>query len=280
MSTGLVLEGGGLRAIFTSGVVDLLLDEGIRFDAVFGVSAGACHACSFLSGQRGRAFRAMAGYVGDKRYGSWRNWLRTGDYFSEQFAYHELPEKLCPLDAEAYARNPVKLRAVATNCRTGLAEYPVVEDVLRDMDVIRASASLPLLSRMVPLRGELYLDGGISDSIPVAQSLREGNARNVVVLTRDASYRKGPNPMMPLLRLRYRRYPALVKAMAERHLRYNETMEKIAEWERDGSVFVVRPSKPLEIGRLEKDYATLEAGYRLGYETARELLPRLREYVG
>ena len=279
MSSALVLEGGGLRAIFSAGVVDCFLDEKIRFDAVYGVSAGACHGCSFVSGQHGRAFHAMADNIGNWRYASLRSFLLTGDWFGEKYAYHEVPDRLTPFDYEAFAASKTKLHVVTTNCRTGLAEYPVVRDFARDVDLVRASASMPLVSRMVPVNGEFYLDGGIGDSVPAEQALREGHKKCVVVLTRDASYRKSPNPLMPLVKVKYRKWPALVRAIGDRHRRYNEELKRIAELEKAGEVFVIRPPEELKIGRLEKDPEILRAGYELGLETARKALPALKKYL-
>ena len=276
---GLVLEGGGMRGVFTAGVLDFFLDRGISFDSCYGVSAGACHACSFLSGQRGRALAVNVDYLQDWHYCSFRSLLLTGDIFGAKFAYHDIPERLNPYDYEAFDRNPCEFYAVLTDCVTGKAVYYPVTDLHRDIEAVRASSSLPLLSRMVEIQGRKYLDGGVADSIPLAHAMADGCTRSVVVLTQHPGYRKKPNAMMPLIRARYRRYPALVAGMADRHLRYNQTLELVKAREAAGNVFVLQPSRPVELKRIERNREKLLALYEEGFRTAEEAWPRLREFL-
>lgn len=277
---GLVLEGGGMRGIFTAGVLDFFMDKGIAFAECYAVSAGSCHACSYLSGQRGRALAISTDYLDDKNYCSFYSLIRTGDLFNVQMAYHDIPERLNPYDYDAFDRCETKFYAVVTNCTTGEAEYMPVTDMRRDIDAVRASSSLPLLARMVDIGGEKYLDGGIADSIPIKRSIDAGNGRNVVVLTRDLSYRKPQSKMTQAVRFKYRRYPELVRAFEARSRVYNETLEYISALENAGSIFVIRPSQPLTLGRIEKDKNKLEATYRIGYEEAARRYDDMMGYLG
>ena len=194
--TGIIFEGGGLRGIFAAGVIDYLLDNNIIFKNVIGVSAGACHACSYVSGQRGRSYAVSTDYLDDKRYMSFDNLRKTGDLFGSDFIYHKIPEELYPLDNESFRKSGITFRAGVTNCVTGFPEYLEIKDLIEDVDIVRASSSLPLLANMVEIDGSLYMDGGISDSVPVEASEELGLKKNVVVLTRPAGYRKEREKMM------------------------------------------------------------------------------------
>lgn len=275
----LILEGGGMRGIFTAGVLDFFLDAGFRFPSVLGVSAGACHACSFLAGQRGRAYETVARYLDDKRYCSLYSLVTTGDLFGAKMLYETIPRELYPIDNDAFLKHPVRFQAVVTNCLTGRAEYPEVRDLLEDLVYVRASSSLPAVSRMVPIKGGLYLDGGIADSIPLLQSMRQGNRKNVVVLTRHREYRKEPNSLMPLLRLKYRRYPELVHSLETRHVRYNDALHLVKREEEQGNALVIAPAAPLDLGRIEKDRRKLRAVYEQGYAAAKRQEDALRAFL-
>ena len=196
---GLVLEGGGMRGAFTAGVLDLLLDAGIRLDDVYGVSAGACQACSYLSGQRGRGIRVWLNYLNDPRFCSLSSLLKTGDMFDADFNYHLVPTQLDPIDNDAFLQLDAHFFAVVTSLETGEAEALPVTDMHRDIQAVRASASLPLISNIVVINGKKYLDGGIAMSIPLALSQRDGHRKNVVVLTQAAGYQKSPKRALPLL---------------------------------------------------------------------------------
>ena len=227
--TGLVLEGGGMRGAFTTGVLDFFLDsldKEFSFHSCMGVSAGAIHACSFLSKQKGRGFETNIDYLEDEQYGSFKNLIKTGDLFDAEFCYKTIPEELNPYDYKTFEDNPTDFYAVVTNCRTGEAEYKKITDMHKGIYFVRASGSLPLVSRTVWIQKQPYLDGGIEDSIPIKKSEELGNEKNVVVLTRDRGYRKGPNKLIPMAHLRYgKEFPKLVEQMKNRHIRYNETLE-------------------------------------------------------
>lgn len=278
--TGLVLEGGGMRGLFTAGVLDFFLDKNISFDTCMGVSAGSCHACSYLSRQRGRAYTVSVDYLDDQRYCSLSSLLKTGDLFGADMCYRKIPDELVPYDYEAYDQNPTDFYAVVTNCRTGKAEYKKLKDMHKGIYYVRASSSLPLLSRTLWIQGEPYLDGGIADSIPIKKSQDLGNQKNVVILTRDRNYRKEPNKLMPLLRLRYQKeFPKLVEKMQKRHLYYNKTLEYLYEEERKGKVLIISPEKPVEIGRIEKDKEKLEKLYQEGYHAAERQYGQLQKFL-
>ncbi|MBQ2952831.1 MAG: patatin family protein [Clostridia bacterium] len=278
MKTGLVLEGGGVRGIYTAGVLDVFMEAGLTFDGVMGVSAGAIHACSYLSGQKGRSIRYYRKYVGDPRFMSLRSWLKTGDIVGADFCYRELPDVLDVYDHDAFLANPTPYWAVCTDVETGEPAYIRLTDMRGQIDYLRASASLPYFSRIVNLDGHSYLDGGCSDSIPVQAMRRMGYGRNVVVLTRDASYRKKPE-MTAMARLVYRKFPAFVRALERRHEMYNAQLALVEQLAQEGSAFLIRPSRPLEIGRLERDPARVQRVYDQGAADARAALKSLKEWM-
>lgn len=267
---GLILEGGGMRGAYTAGVLDFFMDNNLEFDNVYGVSAGAVNGCSYLSKQRGRAFRVDVNYLEEKDYAGLSCWLKTGDYFGVEFCYNRIPYELDPYDLDTFNKFTGNFYAVATNCETGQPEYFRIEDMDKDLIKIRASASLPLMARMVEIGGVNYLDGGVSDSIPIYQARKSGCKKNVIVLTRDKAYRKSKNSIMPLLKLKYRKYPGLIKSMEKRHIIYNKTLKYIDKLETEGKVVVIRPKEKVDIGRLEKDKEKLTKLYHQGYNDAKE----------
>ena len=280
MSTGIIFEGGGMRGIFVAGVIDYFLDNDIRFDNVYGVSAGACHACSYVCGQRGRAYATSTDYVDDPRYCSMKSLRKTGDLFGSDFLYHEIPEKLYPIDNEEFKRRGMKFRVAMTNCITGEAEYPEVKDMHEDMEYVRASSSLPVVSRMVPIDGYVYMDGGIADSIPIRQAEKDGNDKIVLVLTRPCGYRKHETqPLMPALRAKYRRYPNMLKALSDRNRNYNATLDYIGEAVTKGTAFVIAPMGSLDIGLTEMNKDKLKKAYEEGYFVAEGLSEKLAEFL-
>lgn len=226
------------------------MKQGITFDGVIGVSAGAIHGCSYLSNQKGRSLRYYMKYCNDPRFMSVRSWLATGDIVGAEFCYHELPDKLDIYDHEAFLNNKTPFFVTCSNVETGKAEYIQITDMKEQIDYLRASASLPYFSRIVELDGRKYLDGGASDSIPLESFETMGYNRNVLILTRDVVYRKKPE-LRFLAKWVYRKYPAFVKALLHRHVTYNEAVDRILEKEQQGEVFVIRPSEPLNIGRIE-----------------------------
>ncbi len=265
---GLVLEGGGMKGVYTAGVLDFFLDKGIQFSHVYGVSAGACHMCSFLSGQRGRAIAISVDYLDSKWYCSVESLLATGDLFNVEMCYHLIPDYLYPYDYEAFGRYPGKAYSVATDIATGRPAYFRIRDMKKDIHKIRASASLPLVSRNVKIGDSYYLDGGISDAIPLQQSVMDGNQRNVVVMTKEEGYVRKPAGQLGLMRARYLRYPKVYELMEDRHIRYNAQLEYIAGQQEAGRAFVIRPRKASGVGRVEKNVEKLMELYRQGYEDA------------
>ena len=280
IDAGLILEGGGMRGIYTAGVLDYLLDSELRIAHIYGVSAGSGHACSYVSGQRGRALRAVLDYVRDPRYSSFRSLLTTGDFFGVKMVYDEIPNKLLPFDYDAFEASGAEVYAVLTNCRTGQAEYKRVKGLREGMSVIQASSSLPLLSRRVEIDGEYYLDGGIADSIPLARSIADGNRKNLVVLTQHRGYRKGPSRSVAAIELRYRRNPRFVESARIRYRQYNSSLDLAYAEEEKGNAFILQPKAPVEIGRLEKDLDKLKALYQNGYDDAKAAGDRLRAFLG
>lgn len=278
-SAALVLEGGGLRGIYTAGVLDCFLENNIDIRNVFAVSAGSCHACSYLAHQHGRAYSTNVDYLKDKHYCTVYSLVTTGDLFGVDFLYHQLPEKLYPIDNDTFRSIPSDFHPVVTNCLTGRAEYPRVEDLFLDVDYVRASSSLPGVSRFVMLDGVPYLDGGLADPIPLKHSEEAGYAKNVVVLTRDRGYRKEAGAFMEFFRAKYRAYPALTALMEIRHHVYNGQLDYVWEAEQEGRAFVLAPTVPLELGRMEKNREKLDAIYRLGRRDTEQRLEELLAFL-
>lgn len=276
MKTGLVLEGGGMRGLFSAGVMDVMMEDGIRFDGIIGVSAGAAFGVNYKSGQRGRALRYNVDYCQDKRYCGIRSLLKTGNLFNTEFCYDEIPLKLDVFDFDAFERDPTAFYITCTDVESGKPVYHEYRGRAdHGFDWVRASASLPVVSQMVEIDGLKLLDGGIADSIPVAYFERIGYTKNVVILTQPQGYRKEKNQLLPLIRVQYRHYPNLVKALEMRHLMYNAELALIQEQEKQGNLFVIRPHLPLEVKRMEKDPARLRTCYEMGRhaaKTAREQL--------
>ena len=264
---GLILEGGGMRGIYTAGVLDSLLDRGLHFKHIYGVSAGACHGCSYVSKQRGRAAGTVLDFLRDHRYGSFRNLVFTGDYFGVKFVYGDVPDRLLPFDYAAFMESGQTLFAVVTNMETGQAEYTPLSELKRDMDRLRASASLPLISRLVKFDGKIYLDGGIADSIPLAKSVADGHSENLVVLTRPKGYQRRPNTSK-VIRLAYRKYPSFVQTSEQRHIFYNDSLRLVEDEVRANRALVIQPSVDIKVGRLDKNEKRLRAFYDVGYSDA------------
>ncbi len=276
---GLVLEGGGMRGVYTAGVTDALLENHILFRSVYGVSAGACTACSYLSGQEGRAFRVMVDYLDNPDYCSVKSLLKTGNLFGKEMVYSQIPNVLDPYDYEAYKNYEGTFYAVLTDAKSGEPVYVPIRDLKKQMWAIRASASMPLVSKTIVYKGRYFLDGGIADSIPVKKSMADGNLKNVVVLTRGEEYRKGPNSSMPLIRMRYPRSAGFTDRCADRHIRYNDTLDFIKKEEDAGRMFVIRPERTVEVGRVEKNREKLDALYQEGLEEGRRQMEALKQYL-
>lgn len=276
--SGLVLEGGGMRGIYTAGVLDVFMEHGITFDGVIGVSAGAIHGASFVSGQKGRNIRYYKKYCNDPRFMSWRNFLKTGDIVGEKFCYHELPERLEPYDHEAFERSGMEFYAGCSNVETGKPEYLQITDFRTEIDKMRASASLPYVSKMVEIDGKKLLDGGCTDSVPVRAFLKMGYLKNVVVLTRHQGYVKKPENAW-LAGIAFRKYPAFAKALKKRHLVYNKNIQWIERMEQEGRLFVIRPSEELVIGRIDHDPEHLQSVYEIGRRDAQKQLSALKKWL-
>lgn len=280
INCGLILEGGGMRGLYTAGVLDYFIENNYYFKDCLAVSAGACHACSYLSGQEGRAFRINVDYLNDKRYGGFANWIKTGDFFNMDMHLNIIPNELDLYDYDAFNNRGTNFYAVATNCVTGQAEYLKINDIRKDINAVWASSSLPLMSHEMKYKGSIYLDGGISDPLPIKKSIMMGNKKNVVILTRQSGYVKEADKLLPILRMRYgKKYPHIVSAMETRHIRYNQTLKFIEKAEKEGSVFVIRPSSAPNIGRIEKNRKKLEKLYGLGYSDAENRGKELKKFI-
>lgn len=280
MGAGLVMEGGAMRGMFTAGVIDVMMEEGIAFAGAVGVSAGAAFGCNYKSGQIGRAVRYNLRFCRDKRYCSLHSLRKTGDLFGADFCYREIPEKLDPFDQEAYAQNPMTFYVVGTDVHTGQAVYhDCATGRAEDLAWFRASASMPLAARMVEVGGHTLLDGGIADSVPLKFLEGKGYGPIVVILTQPMGYVKEKNKTLPLIRAKYKDYPNLIQAMADRHQRYNQTTAYIREKERRGEIFVLRPEAPLPIRRVEHDPEKIQTVYDLGRGVAQKRLAALKEFL-
>ncbi len=275
-----IFEGGSMRCQFTAGVIDVLLEQGIEVDACFGVSAGAMSGLSFKSRQIGRVNRVNLAFCNDERYMSPKLLATTGCFIGYDFLFNDIQDRIDPFDNETYRANPMRLVAAATDIVFGTADYLEVKDAILDLDMIRASTSMPLLTPPVELGGHRYLDGGIADSVPVEHVLEdEGYDRAIVVLTQDRSYAKGPYDMMAAAHARYGEYPYFLDALETRHVRYNEQREHIWEYERQGRALVIAPPCPVEVGHVEHDASKLLELYIQGRREALRCLDRMRTFV-
>ena len=264
---GLVLEVGGMRGLFTAGVLDYFIDLGMEFQEVYGVSAGICNACSYLSKQRGRSLRVNTDYLEDPRYCSVESLIKTGDLFGADMLYRIIPDELDPYDYEAFDRGDTRFYVACSNVETGKAEYLEIKDMFKDVEYFRATASLPYVSHMVEVGGMKLLDGGCTDSIPLRAFAKMGYKKCVVVLTRPAGYRKKPGNFW-LPEAAYHKYPAFVRALRSRYYFYNKTVEWIDRLEQEGKIFVIRPSVALPIGRTEHSVEKLQETYDIGKKDA------------
>ncbi|MBQ1629570.1 MAG: patatin family protein [Treponema sp.] len=281
MSYGLVLEGGAMRGMFTSGVLDIFLENGIEFGGTVGVSAGATFGCNYKSRQIGRSIRYNKRFSKDWRYCSLRSLIATGDMYGAKFCYDTLPKELDPLDFKTYASNPMEFYIVASDADTGKPVYKKLETCDdADLTWMRASASMPLVSKPVKIDGYTLLDGGMTDSIPLKFSESLGYDHNVVILTQPRNFVKKPNKLIPLMRIALRKYPELVKAMANRHNMYNEQTRYIFEKADRGEVLVICPDKPLGISRTEKNPDELERVYQEGRKAGESFLPEVKKFLG
>lgn len=278
--TGLILEGGAMRGMFTCGVIDVFMENNITFDGAIGVSAGAVFGCNYKSKQIGRAIRYNKKYCNDKRYASFRSLITTGNLFGADFCYREIPEKLDIWDYEAFEKNPMEFYVTCTDIVTGNPVYHKCTDGRADdIKWMRASASMPLVSKIVEIDSYKLLDGGISDSIPIKYFKSLGYNRNVIILTQPIDYIKEKNQVLPLAKLILRKYPNLIQTMANRHINYNNTTKYIREKEMRGEIFAIRPTEALNIGKTEKNPDELERVYQIGRKTAINCLEKMNEFL-
>lgn len=279
IEAGLVVEGGGMRGVYTAGVLDYFMEKNLYFHDCYGVSAGACHISSYVSKQIGRSIKVTLDYINDKRYCSVNSLIKTGDMFGVEMLYDLIPNKLELYDYDTFNKFKGNFYSVVTNCKTGKAEYIKIKDMKKDIIAVRASSSLPLLSRIVEINGKEYLDGGITDSIPIKKSIKDGHKKNVVILTRDKTYRKSKPKFLSFFKLKYKKYPNLVKAIENRYKMYNETLDFIEEEKAKNKVFIIQPKLPVKISRIEKDKDKLKALYNQGYEDAKEIYEDLMKFL-
>lgn len=277
---GLILEGGGMRGIYTAGILDFFMEKSLNFKEVIGVSAGALHATSYLSNQKGRSKKISIDYLKNKRYCSLYSLITTGDIFGVEFSYHKIPDELNPFDYQAFKNSEMKMYATLTDIEKGEPVYVEIKDMKEQIDYVRASASLPLVSRTVEIDGHKYLDGGMSDSIPLKKSEENGFKKNVVILTQPKGYQKEPNKTGFIVHRKYKKYPKLSECMAKRHIMYNNELEYIENQEKQGNVFVFRPKQDLNVGRIEKNVEKLEKAYLEGYNQAKEMYGDLKKFIG
>ena len=275
MKTGLVLEGGAMRGMYTAGVLDVFLDKQISVDFAVGVSAGALFGANFLSGQKQRVIRYNKKFNRDRRYMGIRPLMHEGNIVNTQYAYYDVPHVLDPFDDESFKKSGIPFYAVVTNIESGNPEYIQIHSVFEQMDTMRASASMPFLSKPVQIDGQLYLDGGISDSIPFEWAAAQGCDRLIVILTRDIDYRKKPMKAKPV-KLFYGKYPRLAERLLNRHSMYNNAVQKLKEWEAEGKVLVIRPSQPITIGRMERNPDKLQAVYDLGVKDGEAFVEKIK----
>ena len=270
--SGLVLEGGGMRGVFTCGVLDNFMDRGIRFPYTIGVSAGACNGLSYMSEQRGRAKYSNIDLLREYHYIGLKQLLLKGNLIDFDLLFYTFPEKIIPYDYERLAACEEHFEMVTTDCRTGKACYfEEKHDPVRVIDLVKASSSLPFVSPISYVDGRPMLDGGITDSIPLLRAQELGYDNNIVVLTRNRGYRKPdkPTPVPPFI---YRKYPELRRAIHSRNKMYNEQISTIEQLEESGKLTVLRPQRPIEVGRMERDYRKLMSLYEEGYECASQIV--------
>lgn len=278
MKTCLVLEGGALRGIYTAGVLDELMKENIKIDTIIGVSMGALVGINYVSNQPKRALRYNLDYCNDKRYISISSLLKTGNLVNKEFAYYKLPEELDKFDYDTFNKSKTKMLCVVTNVETGSPEYIEIKDSKKDVEYLRATSAMPVVSKIIKINNKLYLDGGISDSIPIKYALSKKYDKIIVVTTRCLEYRK-KEKKNKLFSFIYRKYPNFVNTINNRPIEYNKTVEDIIELEKQNKIFVIRPSKKINIKRIEKNKEIIKAQYNLGVKDFKNKLKDLKKYL-
>ena len=279
MKVGLVLEGGGMRALFTAGVLDALLDvKELNIDGIVGVSAGALFGANYVSGQKERAIRYNKKYARDKRYMGLYSWITTGNAVNKEFAFYEIPFKLDVFDQEKFKESKIDFHVVMTNIENGQAEYILIEDVLEQMEYLRATSALPFASKIIEINGKKYLDGGISDSIPIDYCESLGYDKIILILTRPEDAHKN-DKLSFLYKLVYRKYPNLVERLINMGKDYEIVLKRIKDLENKNKIFVIRPPQVLKIGRLEKNEDKIQNVYDIGLNTGKKEIDNLLKYL-
>ena len=277
---GLVLEGGAMRGMFTCGVLDVFMEQGVTFDGAIGVSAGATFGCNLKSKQIGRAIRYNLRFAKDPRYCSIRSLIKTGNLYNADFCYRQLPDELDVFDRKTFRENPLEFYLVVTDIGSGKPVYFKMKDgEFAELEWMRASASMPLVSKPVCIEGHKYLDGGISDSIPLKYFEQIGYSKNVVILTQPRDYKKKPSRIQPLMKAMLHKYPELCKAMKNRPEAYNAQTAYVFEREAQGSVFVICPEESLGISRTEHNVDELKRVYEMGRKTAEAKLEAVKKFL-
>ncbi len=278
MKIGLVLEGGAMRGLFTAGVLDIFLDNNVEVTDVVGVSAGTLFGVNYVSKQRGRALRYNLKYINDKRYMNVKSWLKTGNLINKDFTYYKLPFQLDVFDNKTFKESPINFFATVTNIETGEAEFVKIEDAYKQMETLRATSALPFISEIIEVGDKKYLDGGIANSIPVDFFEKQDFDKVIVILTRPITYRKEKTTGIQY-KMFYKKYPKLVEKLDNRYKEYNDTVDKIVELEKEGKLFVIRPSENITIKRLEKDVEKLQKVYDLGLKDGNNIIEELKQYL-
>lgn len=279
-NSGLVLEGGGLRGVFTSGVLDYLMEKEIEFPYIIGVSMGALNAASYVSKQKGRSFRVPYNHLNNPKYLSFSNFIKEGSYFGLDFIFNKIVYELDPFDFESFENSNQKFISVAANCSTGEAEYFDKNSLNRENNIraLMATSSLPFISKMIKVNENQYLDGGIIDAIPIEKALKDNIQKPIVILTRPYGYRKKTSGVF-LSKIVYKKYPQVQKMIKNKANNYNRQMELIEDLEKENKIFVIRPERPIEMGRTEKNLEKLQNAYDFGYKTMKQNEDRLRKWL-
>lgn len=278
LNCGLVLEGGGMRGVYTAGILEYFMEKNLYFPYVIGVSAGACMAASYLSRQPGRNKKVNIDFVGDPRYLSYRNFWKKRQMFDMDFLFDEIPNKLVPYDYESFLNRTEQFVVVTTDCLTGEPVYYNMDQHGEDMlQLIRASSSLPFVAPSVAYQDKMLLDGGIIDPIPLKKAQKDGFEKNVVILTKPVGYKKKASRFSSLFK--YKQFPIISERLQTRYKLYNETLDYVDSEKESGSTFVFQPSQPLPVGRMERKKERLQALYELGYEDAKNNYKALQEFL-
>lgn len=278
-ATSLVLEGGGFRGIYTSGVLDYFMEQGLYLPQVYGISAGALNALGYAAKQPGRTAQINFRFCHDKRYISVHNMIKYRCAFNLEFIFDTIPERYIPFDYSTFFSSPVQIHVGATNLLTGRCDFFGKDQMDKKLFPARASAALPLFSYILYLNGVPYLDGGIACPIPIARSVRDGNKKHVIILTRNASFVRKPTSHMHLIRQVYRQYPNFIATEEKRHLIDRRQRSSCALLSKTGQAFVLQPKQPLTISAMRADEQSLRELYIQGYEEAKEAFPQLMEFL-